>query len=115
MKFESISKQTVLLNPRKSMARESIPSEIRKDPLTGRTARICHFMVLNWPKPDFNQLVGDTGKTCPFCPERVMDVTPSFPEDIQSEGRGIIEQMMSRKERFFSNYKFRLDNTCKGF
>ena len=29
----------------------------------------------------------------------------SFPEDIRSEGRGIIEQMMSRKERFFSNYK----------
>jgi len=29
----------------------------------------------------------------------------SFPEDIRREGRGIIEQMMSRKERFFSNYK----------
>lgn len=94
MKFESISKETVLLNPRKSMARESIPSEIRKDPLTGRTARICHFMALNWPKTDFDQLVGDTGKTCPFCPERIMDVTPSFPDDILKGGRLVSGDMV---------------------
>ena len=53
MRFESRRKETILLNPREDMARKVIPSEIRKDPLTGRTARICHFMELRWEKPDF--------------------------------------------------------------
>ena len=46
MNFEALRKETIVLNPQKNMARRSIPSEIRKDPLTGRTARICHFMKL---------------------------------------------------------------------
>jgi hypothetical protein len=40
MQFEAQHKETVVLNPAKNMARRSIPSEIRSDPLTGRTARI---------------------------------------------------------------------------
>ena len=52
MKFEAIKKETVMLNPQKEMAEQRISSEIRIDPLTGRTARICHFMNLQWEKPD---------------------------------------------------------------
>ena len=87
MEFLSKRKETVILNPMKDMEKQAIPSEIRFDPLTGRSARICHFMELKWQKPDFEKLVGDTDKTCPFCPERVMDITPHFPADIIPEGR----------------------------
>jgi len=46
MEFEAIRKETIMLNPQEDMAERRIPSEIRIDPLTGRTARICHFMKL---------------------------------------------------------------------
>jgi UDPglucose--hexose-1-phosphate uridylyltransferase len=87
MKFEAIKKETVLLNPQEDMAERRIPSEIRVDPLTGRTARICHFMKLQWEKPDFEALVAGTGSWCPFCADKVLKVTPCFPQDLIPEGR----------------------------
>ena len=87
MEFKSIQKETVVLNPAQEMAPRRIASEIRSDPLTGRTARICHFMALDWEKPDFQALVAGTEKNCPFCPERVMRVTPAFPPEILPQGR----------------------------
>ena len=94
MHFEATTKETVVLNPQKDMARRKIPSEIRMDPLTGRTARICHFMKLQWQKPDFEKLVALGGTFCPFCPENVMKVTPCFPEEILPEGRMIRDDMV---------------------
>ena len=87
MKFEAIRKETVMLNPQKEMAERRIPSEIRVDPLTGRTARICHFMELQWEKPDFDSLVAGTEAWCPFCGDKVIEVTPCFPKDLIAEGR----------------------------
>ena len=91
MKFEAIKRETVILDPQNNMQRKTIPSEIRKDPLTGRTSRICHFMPLKWQKPDFDQLVAGTEKTCPFCPDKVMEVTPCFPNDLVPEGRMVLD------------------------
>ncbi|MCP4687053.1 MAG: hypothetical protein GY859_03325 [Desulfobacterales bacterium] len=87
MKLQAKKKETVILNPRKEMAPRRIPSEIRRDPLTGRTARICHFMKLKWEKPDFDEMAARAGAFCPFCPENVMKVTPAFPAEILPEGR----------------------------
>ena len=88
MKFEAVRKETAMKNPRKGMALEKIPSEIRIDPLTGRTARICHFMELKWEKPDLvNGLVAGTEAWCPFCGDKVLAVTPCFPEELIAEGR----------------------------
>ena len=72
MDFKAVQKETVVLNPAKDMARRTIPSEIRFDPLTGRSARICNFMKLKWEKPDFENLVSGTEKFCPFCPDKVL-------------------------------------------
>ena len=94
MQYHAEEKETIILDPREDMARKAIPSEIRKDPLTGRTARICHFMGLKWQKPDFDQLIAGTEKICPFCPDHVMKVTPCFPKDIISEGRMISDDMV---------------------
>lgn len=87
MKFEAVKKETVLLNPQENKVERRIPSEIRIDPLTGRTARICHFMQLKWEKPDFDALVAGTEAWCPFCADKVLKVTPYFPEDLIPEGR----------------------------
>lgn len=91
MEFIATRKETQVLNPAKDPALRSIPSEIRVDPLTGRTARICHFMKLEWQKPDFEQMVAGTEKTCPFCPDKVLKITPLFPKKILPEGRLIDE------------------------
>jgi UDPglucose--hexose-1-phosphate uridylyltransferase len=93
MKFERIKKETIILNP-KDMSEQHIPSEIRVDPLTGRTARICHFMELHWEKPDFKTLVAGTETWCPFCGERVLTVTPFFPKELIPEGRMQKEDMV---------------------
>lgn len=94
MEFEVIQRETAILDPQQGMKCRSIPSEIRKDPLTGRTSRICHFMTLKWDKPDFKKLVAGTEKWCPFCPDKVLKVTPSFPEEILPEGRIISDDMV---------------------
>jgi galactose-1-phosphate uridylyltransferase len=91
MKFEAKAKETVLLNPLEDMARRSIPSQIRLDPLTGRTARVCHFMNPKWVKPDFSKIVDGTEVFCPFCPDKVMKLTPCFPEELIPEGRMVSE------------------------
>jgi len=87
MKFEAIKKETVLKNPRTDFAEERIESEIRIDPLTGRTARICHFMKLQWEKPDLAAFAAGTESWCPFCGEKVLRLTPCFPADLIAEGR----------------------------
>ena len=91
MKFEAIKRKTIILDPGNDMQPKRIPSEIRRDPLTGKTSRICHFRPLKWNKPDLDQLIAETEKTCPFCPDRVLKVTPCFPEDIVPEGRLVLD------------------------
>ena len=87
MKFVSIAREAVLLDPNQNLARKAIPNEIRKDPLTGKTARICHFRELKWKKPDFEKLIAGTESWCPFCSDKVLKATPCFPEEIIPEGR----------------------------
>ncbi len=72
MKFEAIPRETVLLDPGNDMAPKKISNEVRKDPLTGKTARICHFRELKWKKPDFDKLLAGTQSWCPFCPDKVL-------------------------------------------
>ncbi len=87
MEFRVETKETVILDPNRDMARTVIPSEIRYDPLTGRTARICHFMKLSWPLPDFGEMTAGTEQHCPFCPDKVLKVTPMFPKELLPQGR----------------------------
>jgi len=87
MKFEAIAREAVLLDPNNNLARKHIPNEIRRDPLTGKTSRICHFRELKWEKPDLDRLVAGTESWCPFCPDKVLTVTPCFPEEIIPAGR----------------------------
>ncbi len=94
MKFEALKKETVMLNPSQNMAERRIASEVRIDPLTGRTARICHFMKLHWEKPDFEALIAGTESWCPFCADKVLKVTPCFPAALIPEGRLQLNDMV---------------------
>jgi galactose-1-phosphate uridylyltransferase len=87
MEFKVTKKEAIILDPGKNMQRKAIPIEVRADPLTGRTARICHFMRLQWKQPDIERLVAGTETHCPFCPDKVLQATPCFSADITPDGR----------------------------
>jgi UDPglucose--hexose-1-phosphate uridylyltransferase len=62
-----------LHDPRKGFSLSDVESEIRYDPLTGESSRICHFEAR---RPG-----------CPFCPGKVDSITPRFPEELVPGGR----------------------------
>ncbi|MUV38970.1 hypothetical protein JNUCC1_02842 [Lentibacillus sp. JNUCC-1] len=64
------------------------PTEIRFDPLTGETSRIVFDPGMAFHIPDYTEAVQQTsGKNCPFCPENVYKMTPTFPEEVAEDGR----------------------------
>ena len=87
MEFKSVEKEATILDPQNEMQPRKIKLEVRQDPLTGRHTRISHFRGLKWDLPDLEKLVAGTDVWCPFCPDKVLVATPSFPEDILPEGR----------------------------
>ncbi len=87
MDFAVQEKQAELLDPFAGMTPRTIPIEIRRDPLTGRSARICHFRPLAFEPPDTAALAARTREACPFCPERVHTHTPAFAPDFAPQGR----------------------------
>lgn len=62
-------------------------SELRRDPLTGRSGRVAHFVGFKLVPPDLSQVVESSRAGCPFCPERLQQVTPLLPTAIAAEGR----------------------------
>ena len=65
MNFKTVKKEAIIVDPRHPTQPKSIPVEVREDPLTGRTSRICHFGLLKWAKPDLEKLVAGTETACP--------------------------------------------------
>jgi len=67
-------------SPLEDFAAVDEPVEVREDPLTGRTARIVSAgFVRPEGEPDIASFVEDD-EGCFFCPERVGDVTPTYPD-----------------------------------
>ena len=87
IEFRSASKVGSFLDPRKGFERAEQGSEVRFDPLTGDTARICHFSLDRAPSIDFSEAIEATREGCPFCPDRVLEVTPRFEPNLVSAGR----------------------------
>jgi UDPglucose--hexose-1-phosphate uridylyltransferase len=87
IEFLSEKKRARLHDPRKAFAAVEVESEVRRDPLTGNSARICHFALTTTRPPDLGELVRATAAQCPFCPERIESVTPRFAADLVPEGR----------------------------
>jgi galactose-1-phosphate uridylyltransferase len=91
--FAITQKEAVILEPGNPLQKKVIPVEVRTDPLTGRTSRICHFRALRFEKPDLTRLIEASQATCPFCPDRLLALTPCFPAEILPEGRLFREDM----------------------
>jgi UDPglucose--hexose-1-phosphate uridylyltransferase len=64
------------------------PIEVRFDPLTGHSSRILPNRGL-MPANDFDlqKFAREDQPRCPFCPERIDDLTPQLPPAIHREGR----------------------------
>ncbi|MCU0559419.1 MAG: hypothetical protein MUD16_04420 [Desulfobacterales bacterium] len=93
IRFAVTRKEAVILDPGSAMQKKAIPVEVRADPLTGRTSRICHFRTLRFEKPDLTRLIEASQATCPFCPEKLLRLTPCFPAEILAEGRLVRDEM----------------------
>ena len=87
IRFRTEKKFARLHDPRRNFELAEVESEIRFDPLTGSTGRICHFSLGNLPLPDLSDIVAETAAVCPFCPGKVESITPRFPEDFVPGGR----------------------------
>lgn len=87
LEFRATRKRARIHDPRRDFALTEIESEVRYDPLTGDSARICHFAFPKRERPDLSDLAERTRKGCPFCPEGVERVTPRYPAELLPEGR----------------------------
>ncbi len=87
VQFRSERKAARLHDPRHAFALRTVESEVRWDPLTGDSGRICHFAFNSAPPADLQTLVETSKQTCPFCGDKVNTVTPTFAGDEIPEGR----------------------------
>jgi len=87
IEFRTARKIARVHDPRREFALTEIESEVRYDPLTGESARICHFAYPPRAIPDLGGIVEATRAACPFCPERIERVTPRYPRELLEAGR----------------------------
>ncbi|MGM0427065.1 MAG: hypothetical protein ACQEQ7_07500 [Thermodesulfobacteriota bacterium] len=67
---------------------DEIPFEIRYDPLTGQSTRVFDLPYRPIARPDFGKMIRKSKEAdCPFCPERLEQVTPLYPQEILPQGR----------------------------
>ena len=77
-----------LLDPRREFELTRATVEVRRDPLTGHSARI--LPAGSFPPParqDLERLAAETRDGCPFCGERIDEETPRLSADVWPEGR----------------------------
>ncbi|GGC73097.1 hypothetical protein [Undibacterium terreum] len=79
--FKAEKKFSSLLDPRRQFDPAQIESEIRYDPLTQDTARICHFSGVVPQAEDMSALLESTRPHCPFCESQVGRITPKFTDE----------------------------------
>ena len=94
MRFESIESHFEILNPAKDFAGEIHTVVVRKDPLLGDTSVYNPFLKdksrLFFSESDpevVRKLVEDSGISCFFCGESVLNNTPRYPSDLLANGR----------------------------
>jgi galactose-1-phosphate uridylyltransferase len=88
IRWERYQKVTRYLDPRAGFTETEIACEIRRDPLTGRSGRVAHVLGFRLAPVDFDPIIEISRPGCPFCPDRIFEVTPRFPEDIVPEAEG---------------------------
>jgi UDPglucose--hexose-1-phosphate uridylyltransferase len=87
MNFIKVLKTSRFLDPAQGFSETERYSEVRVDPLTGRTSRILDFPIREVVRADVSSDVEMSRRFCPFCPDVVEDVTPKFHPDLVSRER----------------------------
>lgn len=95
IRFETQMQKTTFLDPNRDYQEGFEHTQIRTDPLTGRTSRIINMPMRVPPRPDLTPLVDASLRMgCPFCPEAVAKSTPKFPAELVPEGRISVGQAL---------------------
>jgi UDPglucose--hexose-1-phosphate uridylyltransferase len=87
IQWERYPKVARFLDPRQDFAPTEVACEIRRDPLTGRSGRVAHVLGFQLAAVDFGQMIEASRAGCPFCPDRILQVTPKFAQEIVASGR----------------------------
>lgn len=87
LEYRKVRKVARVHDPRRNFELVGIESEVRYDPLTGDSSRICHFAYPKREVPDLDAIAAETRKSCPFCPDSVERVTPRYPDEVVPGGR----------------------------
>jgi UDPglucose--hexose-1-phosphate uridylyltransferase len=94
IEFERSIEKVSFFSPLAGMELAEQTIEVRRDPLTGTTAvasselatkEEMFFGSTDWQHAD--ELAARTREGCFFCPEKVLEVTPRYPEDVLPGGR----------------------------
>lgn len=85
--FQTFEIESAFLDPRRDFQTTVAKSQVRVDPLTGRTGHFAHFGAIKPQKPDLARyLEPETKGLCPFCGQAER-LTPRFPDAVLPEGR----------------------------
>jgi len=78
-----------LLDPREGFERVDVELEVRWDPLTGHTTRLVRSPAELIPRSDLDlEAAGrQFAEGCPFCAERIDQMTPKLPATVWPDGR----------------------------
>ena len=89
MDFERTTDEATFHSPLADFEEVTETVEVRRDPLTGRTARIADAAFAIAEDPDIEAVVSDD-EGCFFCPDMVADATPTYADDLAVDrgGRG---------------------------
>lgn len=94
IEFSSTVEQVPFYDPMADFAADTRPVEYRTDPLTGQQSRVVSEWFPNPPEdPDVEAYVGD-GEDCVFCPDRVREATPTYPDFVGFD-RGSVGEAVS--------------------
>jgi UDPglucose--hexose-1-phosphate uridylyltransferase len=86
--FKKFDVESTFLDPRLDFQRTSVKTQVRLDPLTGRTGHYSHFGAITPQQLDLEKYLEQQGKEfCPFCSALREELTPKFPGEIIPEGR----------------------------
>jgi galactose-1-phosphate uridylyltransferase len=85
--FRAEKKLARLHDPRQGFALTAVEAEVRYHPLTGESARICHFSLKASPPVELDAMVATSASACPFCPAQLATITPRFPDELLPGGR----------------------------
>ncbi|HKU56507.1 MAG TPA: hypothetical protein VJP41_05750 [Gaiellaceae bacterium] len=86
--FERETFEAELLDPGDRFEPKKARVEVRRDPLTGHSARI--LPAGSFPSParhDLERLAAETRDVCPFCAGKLEEQTPRLPAEVCAEGR----------------------------